>query len=164
LSNPRWHPEYGFQLTFAAIAVRFNDNPAGKGRELGMNSNVIVPEDYAFDRLIAVGGGVRVSDGTGKILAEYVPQPGDEKNPLGNASTGTVAFSIPRELLTTAEDNWTFAVFVGAQDDHGGAGIGEFRSVERLAGEWVGGGRKRPSDPNIFDTLFTGQPQQHSHP
>jgi carbohydrate-binding DOMON domain-containing protein len=44
-------------------------------------------------------------------------------------------------------------VLVGAQDDHGGAGIGEFRNVNADAGEWSGGGKKSVSDPNVYDVL-----------
>jgi carbohydrate-binding DOMON domain-containing protein len=45
-------------------------------------------------------------------------------------------------------------VLVGAQDDHGGAGIGVFRNVEADAGEWHGGGKLSPGDPNVYDFIF----------
>ena len=47
----------------------------------------------------------------------------------------------------------TFALLVRRQDDHGGAGVGEFRTVSREAGEWNGGGRKSERDSNVYDQL-----------
>jgi len=46
------------------------------------------------------------------------------------------------------------SVLIGAQDDHGGGGVGEFRSVEKDAGEWTGGGKKNSKDHNVYDFLF----------
>jgi hypothetical protein len=36
----------------------------------------------------------------------------------------------------------------------GGAGIGDFRSVEPAAKEWIGGGKKKPADPNVYDVIL----------
>jgi glycogen debranching enzyme len=154
LSNPGWHPEYGFQLTYTAIALHRVGTTEKEGRHVGQNSQMIVPGNFSFDRIIYVGGGLRVCDGTGKILAEYLPVPGGEKNPLGNILTRTVEFTLPVELIGSPQQGWRYVVCVGAQDDHGGAGIGEFRSVEREAREWVGGGKRNPGDSNVYDVLF----------
>lgn len=153
LSDPGWHPEYGFQLTFAAIAID-TDGIAGSGSTvIGHNAGVTLPPDRAFERLILVGGGVRVEDRSGRILAEYFPLPQDASNPLGDASGGAISFAIPRTLLGTPSPYWKLTVLAGAQDDHGGAGVGEFRTVNRERGEWNGGGRLRPEDPNVYDEL-----------
>ncbi len=45
-------------------------------------------------------------------------------------------------------------ILVGAQDDHGGAGIGEFRTIEENVSEWLGGGKPDQNDSNIFDVLI----------
>jgi hypothetical protein len=153
LSDPGWHPEYGFQLTYAAIAID-TDGIAGSGSDvIGHNAGVTLPPDRAFERLILVGGGVRVENQSGKILAEYFPLPEDSANPLGNASDGTISFALPRALVGTPSHRWKLTVLVGAQDDHGGAGVGEFRTVNREPGEWNGGGKLHPGDPNIYDEL-----------
>ncbi|MBI4810701.1 MAG: hypothetical protein HY800_04530, partial [Ignavibacteriales bacterium] len=152
LSNPGWHPEYGFQLTYAAIAIE-KDKKDGNIRA-GMNSIYTFINDFRFQNIIYVGGGLRILNDTGKILAEYIPASGDEKNPLGNSSTKLIEFSIPLDLIGTPDNSWRYAVLVGAQDDHGGAGIGEFRSVEAEAKEWVGGGKRNQSDPNVYDVIL----------
>jgi carbohydrate-binding DOMON domain-containing protein len=154
LSNPGWHPEYGFQLTFVAITIDTDRERDSGARRLGHNSNFTFSADAGFERLILIGGGVRVLDGRDTVLGEYVPGPGDEKNPLGNARTKTIAFALPHDVLDSAALRGRLTILVGAQDDHGGAGIGEFRSVGPEAGEWNGGGRRRPLDPNVYDTMI----------
>jgi carbohydrate-binding DOMON domain-containing protein len=154
LSDPGWHPEYGFQLTYVAIAID-KDHMPGSGRAVvGMNSNYALSDRVAYEHIIYAGGGVRVEDSNGKIIAEYVPVPGDEHNPLGNIHSRTISFSLPRDVIGDPDTVWRYSILVGAQDDHGGAGIGEFRSVEREAKEWVGGGKQRTDDPNVYDVII----------
>jgi hypothetical protein len=50
-------------------------------------------------------------------------------------------------------NHWRFTILAGGQDDHGGAGIGEFRTVNTERGEWNGGGKRRSGDSNIYDIL-----------
>ena len=150
LVNPSWHPEYGFQLTFAAIAIHRGDTGAVS---VGANSQFTVSEKYRFDRLITVGGGIRVADDKGKALCEYVPRPGDEKDPIGDVNRKSIEFSLPLKYLGKPTPEWKMTILIGAQDDHGGAGIGEFRAVERNGSEWIGGGKIHPSDSNVFDVL-----------
>jgi hypothetical protein len=151
LSNPGWHPEYGFQLTFAAIAIHRGESH--NTTSIGLNSQYEVTGPFAYDRLIAVGGGFRVTDETGAILCEYLPRPEDAANPIGNVPRRSVEFSIPVEYLGTPHNGWNITILTGAQDDHGGAGIGEFRSVDAVRGEWVGGGKKNPVLPNVYDFM-----------
>jgi carbohydrate-binding DOMON domain-containing protein len=103
--------------------------------------------------LVLVGGGIRIQDQQYRTLAAYVPAEFDAADPIGDASTATIRFALPVTLLGLPEAGWTFTVLVGAQDDHGGAGIGEFRTVNREAGEWFGGGKMNPEESNIYDML-----------
>jgi carbohydrate-binding DOMON domain-containing protein len=151
LVNPGWHPEYGFQLTFAAIAIHRGDAGAAS---VGANSQFTVNDQYRFDRLITVGGGIRIADEKGKVLCEYIPQSGDEQNPIGNIKGKSIEFSLPLKYLGKPTPEWKMTILIGAQDDHGGAGIGEFRTVERNGSEWIGGGKIHPSDSNVFDVLI----------
>jgi carbohydrate-binding DOMON domain-containing protein len=153
LSNPGWHPEYGFQLTYVAIAIDKDGKPHSGQTVVGMNSNYVLENKDAFEQIIFVGGGIRLVDAKGKIIAEHIPLAGDEKNPLGNVLTKTIEFSLPIEHLGKASDQWRYTVLVGCQDDHGGAGIGEFRSVGSEAGEWIGGGKSNPNLPNVYDVI-----------
>ncbi len=153
LSNPGWHPEYGFQLTMAAIALREPGSGEPARREIGHQSDFWLDEAHAYQRLILVGGGIQVEDNRGKILAAYVPAPADVSHPLGSAREATIRFAIPISLLGRPDRSWSFTVLVGAQDDHGGAGIGEFRAVRKVAGEWNGGGRDNPEESNVYDIL-----------
>ncbi len=153
LSDPGWHPEYGFQLTLAAIAVDTDGIPGNGTVRVPWNASFTLPTKHAYDRLVLVGGGVSVEDAKGNVLAAYLPAPEDVRNPLGNASRGTIDFSLPQSLLGKPASGWHFTVLVGGQDDHGGSGIGEFRTVNATGGEWNGGGKLRPEDPNIYDLL-----------
>jgi carbohydrate-binding DOMON domain-containing protein len=154
LSNPGWHPEYGFQLTYGAIAVD-KDGKQSSGQVLvGRNAKFVLNKMDAFENIIYFGGGISLENASGDILAEYRPVSGDEKNPLGSVETKTVSFAIPLEILGKPSPRWKYTVLVGAQDDHGGAGIGEFRNVAANASEWVGGGKKKPDDPNVYDVIL----------
>ena len=154
LSDPGWHPEYGFQLTYAAIAID-TDRSGGSGQRIvGRNARFTLPSERAYERIVFVGGGVRIEDQRGGVLAEYVPLSDDSKACLGDVSTRTVSFSLPLSLIGGDPSKWRFSVLVGAQDDHGGAGIGDFRSVERAAGEWHGGGRQSTAEPNVYDVVL----------
>ncbi len=151
LVNPGWHPEYGFQLTFAAIAIHRGEFGS---TSIGQNSQFTVSDRYRFDRLITVGGGIRVADDKGNVLCEYVPRPGDEKNPIGSVAGKSIEFSLPLKYLGKPTPEWKITILVGAQDDHGGAGIGEFRDVERNGSEWIGGGKIHQLDSNVYDLLI----------
>jgi len=152
LSNPGWHPEYGFQLTYAAVAIETTD--VSGSTNVSMNSNYIFTNGFKFQTIIFIGGGIRIVGESGKIIAEYIPVSDDVKNPLGKASNKSIEFSIPTNLMSIPDTSWRFAVLIGAQDDHGGAGIGEFRSVESAAKEWVGGGKVSSTDPNVYDFII----------
>jgi glycogen debranching enzyme len=154
LSDPGWHPEYGFQLTFAAIAIDTDGEPGSGRTEVPANARYRLDPSRAYERLVLVGGGFTVEDQTGTILAGYTPTEDAAASPFGDARTGTLQFALPLRFLGTPNAHWKFTVLSGGQDDHGGAGIGEFRSVNTNRGEWNGGGRIRESDPNIYDILY----------
>ncbi len=151
LHDPGWHREYGFQLTIAAIALNTGN---GTQREAGVNSGFRLDSAYAFDRMIVVGGGVRILNGSGAILCEYIPKPDDIKEPLGNTASKSIEFALPLEYLGTPGPHWKMTIIAGAQDDHGGAGIGEFRSIGKEPGEWQGGGKIEPNESNVFDVMI----------
>ncbi|HCA81480.1 MAG TPA: hypothetical protein DEP53_17250 [Bacteroidetes bacterium] len=153
LSDPGWHPEYGFQLTYAAIAIDKDGRKRSGSSTVGMNARYTLDPTMAYETIIYVGGGLQVEDGNGKILSAYLPIEGDESHPLGNAGDGTIEFSLPTDVVGKPDGSWRFTVLAGCQDDHGGAGIGEFRTVESKGGEWTGGGKKKPGDPNVYDVL-----------
>lgn len=153
LSNPGWHPEYGFQLTFVAIVIDTDSKRDSGRREIGVNSAYVLPADFGYELVVYVGGGIRISDAGGNIIAEYLPAEADVKNPIGDTQRRTISFSLPLDLIGKAEATWRYRVLVGAQDDHGGAGMGEFRSVGVTAGEWSGGGKLNPNSSNVYDEL-----------
>ena len=148
LSNPGWHPEYGFQLTEVVIALHAGTDGS---IDVGHNSGMVL--DRPFQRLILVGGGIQIEDDAGTILAAYLPSEEDAVNPIGDASTGTIRFALPLKYFPGGMTSWSFSVMAGGQDDHGGAGIGEFRTVGRTATRWSGGGRENPESSNIYDFL-----------
>jgi glycogen debranching enzyme len=155
LSDPGWHPEYGFQLTFAAIAIDDGAPRESCQTRVGVNSNYDFHNGFAYRRIIFVGGGVRIDDARGRVLAEYIPSEGDEAHPLGDVRAKRVAFALPAEILGgKPSKSWRYAVLIGCQDDHGGAGIGEFRGVGERAEEWKGGGKADPAASNVYDSIL----------
>jgi carbohydrate-binding DOMON domain-containing protein len=154
LSNPGFHPEYGFQFTYAAIAIDKDGKDNSGQSEAGMNARYRFGKNFRFETIIYVGGGINVADAKGSMLAAYTPLEGDEADPLGDEQSKTIEFTIPVEVIGTPSSSWKYAVLVGAQDDHGGAGIGEFRSVEAGRSEWTGGGKRKSGDPNVYDTIL----------
>ena len=155
LVNPGWHPEYGFQLTYAAIAIDIDAVDSSGTTNVPANSHFTLSSTHAYEKLILVGGGIRVEDKAGETLAEYIPSEEDATDPIGDLQTRTVSFALPLALVGNPSSKWQFTVLVGAQDDHGGAGLGEFRSVEAHPGEWHGGGRTNPDSSNVYDVLQT---------
>ncbi|HTR80331.1 MAG TPA: amylo-alpha-1,6-glucosidase [Bacteroidota bacterium] len=155
LANPGWHPEYGFQLTLAAIAIHRGDSTGVM--QVGENSHFTLDESRKYDRLITVGGGIRITDDQGRVLCEYLPGSEDKRNPIGSVERKSVEFSIPLKYLGKPTPQWKMTILVGAQDDHGGAGVGEFRAVGTSAGEWTGGGKISPTDSNVYDILLLPQ-------
>ncbi|MCU7490960.1 MAG: hypothetical protein HF300_08915 [Ignavibacteria bacterium] len=153
LSNPGWHNEYGYQLTFTSICIQ-NEDIKEKSRSVNLNSGYTLPEERAFSRQVNVGGGFEIKDSQGKILAAYLPLQEDIKNPLGSVEKKTVKFAVPKGLLGRITPTSKITVLTGAQDDHGGAGIGEFRNVSPKVSEWEGGGKKSPAESNVFDYLL----------
>src|SRR3970282_2598381 len=123
-------------LTFSAIAID-KDGVTGSGQTaIGRSSGCAPHKNSAFQSIIFVGGGILVQDAQGTTLAEYRPVEGDEKNPLGNAASRSISFSLPTELIGRPQSSWRYTVLVGAQDDHGGGGRGGFPLVWRGGGEW----------------------------
>ena len=151
LYDPGWHPEYGFQLTLAAIAI---NTGRGHQRSVGINSQYFLDSLHAFDRMILVGGGIRILDGAGKILCEYIPKLEDVSAPIGNEKNASIEFAVPLKYLGTPKPDWKMTILIGAQDDHGGAGIGEFRTVQKEVSEWLGGGKNDSNDSNIYDVMI----------
>ncbi|MCE1190355.1 MAG: hypothetical protein LWX56_14600 [Ignavibacteria bacterium] len=151
LTDPKWHAEFGYQLTFSGIYI---GNRKFGGTDAGKNSKYSFSPARSFERVIYVGGGLEIQDNKGKILAVYNPVTEDITNPLGNVKTRSISFSIPCELIGPIGSQTKITVLVGAQDDHGGSGVGEFREVMPEAQEWFGGGKKSAQDSNIFDILL----------
>ncbi len=151
LVNPMWHPEYGFQLTFVAIAI--GDGIDGT-LDVSRNSDYTLPEERGYQRVVFVGGGIEVCDRTGKKIASYIPAAGDAADPLGNTAAKEISFSLPDSILGKPNARWRITVLVGAQDDHGGGGVGDFRTIGKTASEWEGGGKSKQELPNVYDELI----------
>jgi len=153
LIDPGWHKEYGFQLTFSAIAIRTEDSKR-YSKDVDYNSKYIFAKEREFSRLIIVGGGIEILNEENKIIAAYYPIEEDFKNPLGNVANKRIRFAIPKDLLGKINSYSRITILVGAQDDGGGAGIGVFREVDFEPTEWKGGGKKNKNDDNIYDILL----------
>ncbi|MFZ5518429.1 MAG: amylo-alpha-1,6-glucosidase [Candidatus Zhuqueibacterota bacterium] len=152
LVQPGWHPEYGFQLTFAAIAI--NQGLAVPGSvKIGRNANELLPPNFAYHAIIYIGGGIQMEDNAGAIILAHRPH--DIQFRLGDILNKEVSFSIPKNYFRTSPETWKIAILVGGQDDHGGSGLGEFRSVVKEANAWQGGGgAEQTGNSNVYDSVF----------
>ncbi|MCF8260576.1 MAG: hypothetical protein K9J12_07375 [Melioribacteraceae bacterium] len=153
LSNPGWNPEIGYQLTFTSILIQSPDDP-NLSLEVGYNSNYRLSQSREFNRQLTVGSGIEIKDGTGKLLAAYLPEESDIRNPLGSVTEGNISFAVPIRFVGEINKNTVISVLVGSQDDFGGAGIGKFRLVEQRQSEWHGGRRAKGTVDNIYDFLL----------
>ncbi|MDW7682468.1 MAG: glucodextranase DOMON-like domain-containing protein, partial [bacterium] len=90
LVQPGWHPEYGFQLTFVAIAIN-QPWQKGGGNLVPRNANYQLPADFQYHRLLLIGGSMQIEDDRGEVVAAY--RPSDVRFPLGNIGTKTIEFA-----------------------------------------------------------------------
>lgn len=151
LTNPNWHPEYGFQLTYLALAVY---DPALKGTtatRIGHQAHFRLPGKRAFDRVIYIGGGLEIRDAKDQRIALFVPT--ERRHPLGFVNYRQIRFQIPKILLPGLNAKTKITVLSGLQDDHGGSGLGDFRVVLSKADQWHGGGAKKKDAPAVYDVL-----------
>ncbi|MBV6511857.1 MAG: hypothetical protein FMNOHCHN_01344 [Ignavibacteriaceae bacterium] len=152
LHNPGWHQEYGYQLTLLTLLI--DGEGYDKSALSPINSKYAVSSDRKYSRAVIVGGGYEVRDAKGKVLAAYMPKPEDIANPLGSVAEKTISFSVPKRLIGVITAKNKITLLSGGQDDHGGAGTGEFRAVGKKAEEWSGGGRMKDSDDLVYDILL----------
>ena len=149
LVDPGWHPEYGYQLTYCAIGFSYNAKTGTK--EVGKNSRSTFQADFKADQILYIAGGVLLVDNSHEAQAEYMPR--TAAGAIGNAETERIAFTLPMDLFAEPLEGATFQIAVGCQDDHGGAGIGDFRPVQANGSEWMGGGGSK-SESNVYDWLI----------
>jgi len=64
----------------------------------------------------------------------------------------SAVFTLPKKYFPQDLSDASWTILVGAQDDHGGAGMGEFRTVKPVAEQWAGGGNEN-NGPNVYDVL-----------
>jgi len=151
LVQPGWHPEYGFQLTFASIAI--NQGIAVPGSvNVGRNANQLLPPEFAYHSIVFIGGGVQMEDHSGAIILAHRPH--DIQFQLGDIQRKEISCAIPKNYFKTSPQTWKISILVGGQDDHGGGGLGEFRAVVQKATAWQGGGAETASNSNVYDSVF----------
>ncbi|MCF7851052.1 MAG: hypothetical protein K9M85_05265 [Candidatus Marinimicrobia bacterium] len=152
LVDPGWHPEFGYQLSYCALGISYD---AAKGtNHLGRNAKATFQDCFKAEAIIYISSGLIMTDAENRPIAEYLPS--EESGAIGDALTDRVRFTLPRELFSDDLKDAEFQIAVGCQDDHGGSVIGDFREVEPLAAEWVGGGAG-PNSSNIYDWLIPGK-------
>lgn len=151
LVQPGWHPEYGFQLTYVAIGINSGE---GGSRAIGRNAQYEVPEEQAPDYTLYIGGGFRLVDSDGDVIVEYIPT--EAGYPMADMDSNRIHIAVPKKYLPQPKMWWGYTVLTGGQDDHGGAGLGEFRVVREEPGPWYGGGKSNPDAPNWYDILKIG--------
>lgn len=152
LVQPGWHPEYGFQLTYAAIGI--SDGSQNGTTQFGQNANYSVNNDMPMQYLLYIGGGFQLTNSSGEVLTEYIPT--ETGYPMADLSQNRIHIAVPKKYLPQPKKWWKYTVLAGAQDDHGGAGLGEFRSVEARRSSWTGGGKNDPVAPNWYDIMRVG--------
>jgi len=152
LTDPGWHLEYGFQLTFLTLAIEPGDSTEEAAQNIRRSSNYVLSGNRSFKRLIFVGGGVEIQNAMGERMAQFIPQ--KTEHALGFVGQRQIRFKIPKKYLPGLSDQSKITILSGLQDDHGGAGIGAFRAVRAESGEWHGGGAENNTDGStVYDIL-----------
>lgn len=149
LVDPGWHPEYGYQLTYCAIGISYNKATGTK--ELGKNSQSTFQAGFKADQIMYISGGILLVDDKHESEAEYMPR--SVAGAIGDAETEGIMFTLPKDLFPESLESASFQIAVGCQDDHGGAGIGDFRPVQSMGSEWLGGGGSETGS-NVYDWLI----------
>jgi len=150
LIDPGWHPEYGYQLTYLSLGVSY-DSKSGSA-QVGKNSQTLFKHGFKADQIMYVSGGILLVDNKHVPELEYIPK--SPAGAIGVVNTGMVSFTLPKNAFDDDLKQAIFQIAVGCQDDHGGAGIGDFRDVQAIGSEWNGGGKENPDDSNVYDWLF----------
>jgi carbohydrate-binding DOMON domain-containing protein len=133
----------GNRLTMVAVAI---DTEDGGDEELRRNANVLLDEPSEY-QIFAAGEVVEVFDATSERVDVGATLETD-------IESGTLRISVPIESIDGAAEEWLFTPAVGLQDDYGGGGLGDFREVKEVAGEWRGGGgHDLAINPNIYDIV-----------
>jgi len=151
--QPGWHPEYGFQLTYAAIGIHTGEETGSLS--FGQNAQYAVSDNAGpMQFMLYIGGGYRLVSSSGETIVEY--RPGKPGFPMADLTKKHIHIAVPRKYLPQPKKWWKYTILAGGQDDHGGAGLGEFRAVKQTAGPWHGGGKTDSNAPNWYDILTVG--------
>ena len=102
LSDPGWHPEYGFQLTLVAIAIDL-DRVAGTGKnEIGHSAFYEMKGKRGYETTRRCWAAVyRSKTKPAEYLLRTSRRPMIESRTFGNAETGTIRFALPTRYLGT---------------------------------------------------------------
>jgi glycogen debranching enzyme len=149
LTDPHWNTQDGFQLTYAALL--FDLHQAGGATDVGHNASYTLPGGGAWHFAIYIGAGLEVANAAGSILAYYTPQAADVTDPLGSVDTKQITFRIPKAVIPALPSGTSITVLAGSQDDYGNGSLGDFRKVDTVAGQWLGGGKANRDDANVYD-------------
>ncbi len=150
LVDPGWHEEYGYQLTYCVIGISYDPNTGTS--EIGKNSNTSFQKNFKADQILYLSGGLLMVDESLSPVLEYMPK--NSRGAIGNSKTNLVRFHLPLDVFKGQLGNCEFQIAVGCQDDHGGAGLGDFRPVENQGSEWSGGGKTGGETSNVYDWLL----------
>lgn len=147
-------PYLGYDLTFLAILLNVHEKSEIKSRALNRNSGFVFKQNELADYILFSGNGLLLQDGKSQnVLCEYRPVSGSFAP--GDTSSGLIRFAIPKKYLKKINPLEKIVVLSGVLDDHGGDGVGEFRSIGvGNAKTWSGGGKKSTADKrNYYDEL-----------
>jgi carbohydrate-binding DOMON domain-containing protein len=135
--------DVGNRLTMVAVAI---DTEDGGDEELRRNANVLLDEPSEY-QIFAAGEVVEVFDASSERIDVGATLQTDMEN-------GVMRITVPIESINGAAEEWLFTPAVGLQDDYGGGGLGDFREVKEVAGEWRGGGgHDLATNPNVYDII-----------
>jgi hypothetical protein len=149
LAQPGWNPADGFQLTYAAVLL--DTGAPNRRTKVAHKAGYELPADAGYEYAVYVGAGFEVQDSTGTPKALYTPQAADVIDPLGSADSKTISFRVPKTVIPAIPAGTIITLLGGSQDDYGNGSMGDFRTVDLVAGQWGGGGKTVNTDPNVYD-------------
>lgn len=144
-----WH--VGNRLTFVAIAV---DTSEGGDDQLRHNAGAYL-ENPSELQIFMAGDTCEILNALGqRVPTGAVCEVSNEKD--------IMRLSVPLADIGEPTKRWKYTIATGLQEDYGAGGLGDFRMVEALAKEWVGGGGVEELDinPNIYDLILPQEPKK----
>lgn len=116
---------------FLAFAVRDETIKGALKRNVERGARFLLPKERAFNRILYVGAGIDIQDGSGKLLARFIPA--GKVAPLAFAKQRQVRFKIPKKYMPGLNTKSRLTILCGVRERVNGKD--NFRSATEKDGK-----------------------------